>query len=126
MAFNNKEYNKIWSKKNAHKKNASSMKWAKNNPTRARFYHIKSKYNLTQDEYNDLLTKQNYVCAICFKPESATHSKSRKVAPLSIDHNHETGKVRGLLCHKHNLAIGAFNDDVVLLESARQYLIKNN
>lgn len=121
-----KAYNREWSKKNAKKKNISSMKWARNNPERARGYHIKSKYNITQEQYDELLVKQNYVCAICFKPETSKHQANGKIKPLSIDHNHETGKVRGLLCHKHNLAIGTFDDDVMLLESAKQYLIRNN
>ncbi len=120
-----KEYNKEWSKKNAKKKNVSSIKWAKNNPEKARFYHIKSKYNLTIDEYNAISARQDHVCAICFKPET---SKDRygKLKPLSVDHNHETGKVRGLLCHKHNMAIGIFEDNIALLENAKQYLIRNN
>ncbi len=120
-----KAYNKKWSKENSAKKNLSSIKWARNNPERARSYHIKSKYNITQEQYNEILVRQNYVCAICFKPETSKH-QCGKVRPLSIDHNHTTGKVRGLLCHKHNMAIGVFEDDVAILENAKQYLIRNN
>ena len=84
---------------------------------------LKRNYNLSLEQYNELLIKQNGVCAICFNPEVRMLS-SGKIPPLAIDHNHITGKVRGLVCTKCNKALGGFNDSLVLLESAKQYLIK--
>ena len=64
--------------------------------------------------------QQNGVCAICGKPE--TKVQYGKIQPLTVDHNHETGKVRGLLCFNCNIAIGKLKDDIVLLEKAIDYL----
>lgn len=64
--------------------------------------------------YEALLKKQNNGCAICGeKPEKR---------PLSVDHCHKTGRIRGLLCQKHNVAIGLFNEDPILFDAAKQYL----
>lgn len=64
--------------------------------------------------YFFLFEQQGGVCAICHKPE-----EKRKMA---IDHNHETGEVRGLLCTRHNLGIGYFHDSVNELKAAIEYL----
>lgn len=77
------------------------------------------KYNITTLEYDIMLQKQNYVCLICLK-------KDRLNTKLCIDHNHETGKVRGLLCRSCNLAIGHLNDNPYLCQRAAGYLLTNN
>ena len=69
----------------------------------------------THDSYGDLLRKQGGVCAICYHPPSA-------VRRLAIDHNHETGKVRGLLCTTCNMGLGFFKDSQARLQSAVDYL----
>lgn len=66
--------------------------------------------------YNLLLQEQNYGCAICGKSE-----KENKQL-LSIDHNHITHRVRGLLCRNCNTGLGAFKDDCLKLEKAIEYL----
>lgn len=71
-------------------------------------------YGLTLDMYQQKLEDQGFVCAICKRPDG--------LGNLSIDHNHETGEVRGLLCRACNAAIGALGDDIVLLEKALEYL----
>lgn len=81
---------------------------------------IQRTYGITADEYYDILKDQNNKCAIC---ESENVSNSRiSSGKLFIDHCHETGKVRGLLCSKCNHAIGQLNDDVDLLQKAIVYL----
>lgn len=80
---------------------------------------LKKNYNLTLDGYNDLIVKQKGVCAICFN--QCTSGKS-----LSVDHNHDTGKIRGLLCNRCNRGIGLMRDDAIILESAIKYLKENN
>jgi hypothetical protein len=77
--------------------------------------HLK-RYNLTPDEYQVLLVKQNGVCAICRRPPWG----KRNV--LMVDHDHETGKVRGLLCSTCNVGLGALHDDAELLRVAIAYL----
>jgi hypothetical protein len=77
---------------------------------------IKWKYGITSEEYETLVFKQNNLCAICDKPNNEQR--------LDIDHNHETGKVRGLLCHQCNLAIGCFKDNIEFMKKAIKYLRK--
>lgn len=74
-------------------------------------------YNITIEDYEALLSKQNSQCAIC----GARRGSSRQ-ASLHVDHDHLTGKVRGLLCSRCNLSIGAFKDDLGLLRRAAYYL----
>ncbi len=80
---------------------------------------IKRNYKLTPLEYQNMLNKQGGVCAICFKG----NDNGRR---LSVDHDHKTGKIRGLLCNNHNVAIGHFRDNVQDLNSAIYYLMEHN
>ena len=81
------------------------------------FYDQKTarNYGLSVDEYHSLLIKANNCCTICGKG----NSKKR----LSVDHDHSTGKVRGMLCDKCNRGLGHFNDDPKLLQKAVKYLM---
>jgi len=69
-----------------------------------------------------LLVAQGGTCAICKKPETAVDKRTKTVRDLSVDHCHETHKVRGLLCQNHNTALGLFKHDVDLCLSAIKYL----
>ena len=64
--------------------------------------------------YEQILAEQSGVCAICAKPPNGSR--------LCVDHNHETGQVRGLLCYQCNTGLGSFRDDKGLLKSALAYL----
>lgn len=75
---------------------------------------LKRKYKITLEQYQELFEKQNGVCAICKGIEEGRM--------LSVDHNHSTGKVRGLLCGSCNRALGLFQDSPVLLETAKEYV----
>ena len=77
-------------------------------------WKLRTKFGISVKQYNDLLTSQNGVCAICKKSQ-----RSRK---LAIDHNHITGKVRGLLCNTCNRAIGYLHEDITLMKAAIKYL----
>jgi hypothetical protein len=78
---------------------------------------IKRKYNVTTEWYENKFKEQNGLCEICNKPQ--LHNKR-----LAIDHNHNSGKARGLLCDVCNRAIGMLNDSIEILESATNYLRK--
>lgn len=82
-------------------------------------------FDMTLEEYNELLEKQNYTCAICKNPETKK-SKSGTLCRLSVDHCHTSGIIRGLLCDKCNLSLGGFKDSIQTLESAIQYLKVNS
>lgn len=82
-------------------------------------HHLKSIYGISVEEYEALAIKQNNLCALCGKPEtSKLHGKIKK---LSVDHCHDSKKVRGLLCASYNLAIGKLNHNSELLRKAAIY-----
>ena len=74
---------------------------------------------MSMDDYARLLEDQGGVCAIC--RSSDTRSKGRR---FHIDHDHETGEVRGLLCGPCNTGIGGLNDDPDCLLTAVAYLLR--
>ncbi len=85
-----------------------------------RNHRLQYDYNITRKQYELLLKSQNCVCAICNQPE--TIKRNGKIQTLSVDHNHKTNKIRGLLCQKCNISLGGFNDNLELLEAAAKYL----
>jgi Recombination endonuclease VII len=94
-------------------------------PWRALWYN----YKLTQTEYESLLEAQAHRCAICGKHESECKRKGRNNRNyqiiLHVDHDHVTGTIRGLLCHKCNTLIGYAGDDRKILQNAISYLEKS-
>jgi len=81
-------------------------------------------YNMTVSRYQDMLKEQDGKCAICKNPQefNNVNNKSGKVSPLSVDHCHKTGTVRGLLCDPCNRALGALRDDPKIAENAAIYI----
>ncbi len=84
--------------------------------------NLKRTYNITLDEYDRLFEVQNGVCAICGKKE--TRRNKYNVWHLAVDHSHESGKVRGLLCGNCNSMLGFVKDKPDLLLKAYFYLNK--
>lgn len=80
------------------------------------------RYGLSLEDYNELLKQQGGVYKICEKPEIAFSKRHNKIYQLSIDHDHVTGKIRGLLCHACNKMLGIIDDDPVILLKAIHYL----
>ncbi len=78
----------------------------------ARKLHLKTKYQITIDDFEAMQAAQNGACAICLRLSEA----------LNVDHCHKTGAVRGLLCWDCNTSIGKFRDDPEKLERAAKYL----
>lgn len=98
------------------------QQWHRRNPERAkasgRNRHIKSVYGITTEDYNLILSKQNNVCAICSKEETA-----KGKFKLAIDHCHETNSIRGLLCNKCNRALGLFGENPDVIQRAKDYVL---
>lgn len=107
-------------------------RWQKANPERMRAYrkeyrqrehvkksqregHLRRKFGLTSDQYDEMLAAQGGRCAICRRPPTQGIS-------LHVDHDHVTGTNRKLLCFKCNNALGDFEDDPQLLQAAIAYL----
>lgn len=88
-------------------------------------WDFKAMYGISTARYERLLATQEHRCAICGGQESAKDSKG-KVQRLSVDHNHATGKVRGLLCRACNHLIGNAKENVKILYSAIAYLETHN
>jgi hypothetical protein len=104
-----------YQKDNAEEIRTSHKNWRAINRNRVKSYALKNKYNLSFDDYNKMALAQNGLCLICGKLPS--HGK-----PLVVDHNHETGEIRGLLCTYCNLGLGMFKDSKELLTAALEYL----
>ena len=111
---------KAWRKKNkARIKVASSIYWQKNKHRWAETHrdnYLKRVYGIDIVEYNELFRKQNGCCAIC----GVHQTKQKRI--MAVDHDHESRRVRGLLCFMCNTALGKFNDDCEVLNKAIQYL----
>lgn len=78
-------------------------------------------YGITEAQYEDMKKKQEYKCYLCggdgFIMNKASHHET-----LCVDHDHATGKVRKLLCHNCNRALGLLQDDPHLLRKAAEYI----
>jgi len=86
---------------------------------RIRGRDLKKNFNISIEEYNQLLKEQNGVCAIC-QNECPTGRS------LAVDHNHESNEIRGLLCTNCNHGLGKFKDSTKLLATAIKYLEGRN
>jgi len=80
---------------------------------------LKVAYGITESDYYSMFNAQGRACAICrISPD--------RPAGLHVDHDHATGRVRGLLCNSCNTAIGLLRDDVGRMKSAIQYIERNS
>lgn len=78
---------------------------------------LMKKYGMTLEDYTALYTNQFGRCAICGKPEADDGRWKR----LAVDHNHSTGKIRGLLCIKCNVRLGVLENSAWCVK-AQQYI----
>lgn len=88
-----------------------AVRYASTRKANARRQHLRIKYGITEAQYDALLQAQNGKCRIC-----GTAGK------LHVDHDHGTGRIRGLLCHQCNVGLGHFRDRPDLLTKAIEYL----
>jgi hypothetical protein len=108
---------KVWRKSNPERDTTNRLRERTRNKLKRRLKGWREKgIVFTLEEYSEIKTKQGGKCAICFRSDEG-HKKA-----LAVDHDHRTGKVRGLLCGSCNLGIGYFKDSVDLLKSAIGYL----
>lgn len=79
---------------------------------------IRFRYGLSKIQYQELVEKQKGLCALCEKPQNPGKRNGR----LSVDHDHKTGKVRGLLCVLCNIMLGRYDDSIKKFEKIPAYL----
>jgi hypothetical protein len=116
-------YNRALRAANKDAANARQAAWAKANPEKRkatyRKHDLKRKYAITPEEYGDLLLAQNNCCAIC---KIDKHNGKN----WHVDHDHKTGRVRGILCNHCNCMLGYSKDNQDTLAKAILYLSRNN
>lgn len=86
------------------------------NPTRRWEMHLKYKYGITAEQYTRLFNFQEGRCRIC---RNSAENEKRK---LAVDHDHITGRIRGLLCARCNNGLGYFRDNIITMKAAIAYL----
>lgn len=115
---------KRWSLRNPDRMKQASRSWIERNreynSTRTRKYNLLRQYGITEKGYANLLEKQKGLCAIC-----GTDKPTGKWKVFAVDHCHNTGMVRGLLCNECNRGIGLLRDNPEILRKAADYLDKN-
>lgn len=96
-----------------------SREWRERNPDKVKAKHrrklLKQK-GLTQARFDEMLVSQEERCAVCRSPEPGGRGS------FHIDHDHATGRVRGLLCHHCNVALGSARDNPSILRAMADYL----
>lgn len=127
-----------WKRNNRERVNNLARQDYKNNPEKYKkwqenFYEknreemnakaICKSHNINREDYDELFRAQESKCAICGKEE--TRQFKGKTMRLCLDHDHETGKIRSLLCHDCNTGLGKFYDSIDLLTKAAIYLMDN-
>lgn len=115
-------YFRNYAKKNRDRIRAQFEEWKKANPgkTRAYYnkYHLKTAYEMTPEQYEELYRAQDGRCACCGQNAGGKR--------LCVDHDHQTGRVRGLLCRSCNLGIGNLGDSAEGVRRALVYLERGN
>ena len=112
---------KAWQQANAERHN-ESQRTRRERPdvkAREREGHLRRKFNLTQDQYEAKLAEQGGGCAVCGKEPKPDKS-------LHVDHDHNTGEVRGLLCFSDNAALGHLRDDAERIQALLNYLLDHD
>lgn len=96
----------------------NTKKWVGENRDKRKDYYLRRTYGITLVQYNEMLAAQGGGCAIC----GTDDPKGKSGTYFAVDHNHETGENRGLLCNQCNRALGLFGEDINTLRSAIEYL----
>ena len=112
-----KERNRKWREKNRERRKTYQKEYHERNKNKARQYgweyQLRTQYSITKEDYETILSSQIGCCAIC---------KGKCTRRFAVDHDHNTGKIRGLLCNKCNRGLGLFLDNPNYLEAAAKYI----
>ena len=105
---------RVYAQAHREERKANVKAWVAENPERIRNIYLKSRHGISAAEYNALYESQNGCCAVCGHIPDGRR--------LSVDHDHATGAVRGLLCRNCNLVLGHVKDRVIILLRLAEYL----
>jgi hypothetical protein len=103
--------------------NKSRKLRAAKDPEYYRKEHHFRRYGITLEQRAVIIARQDYKCAVC---TTGLRLSGRATNSAHLDHDHGTGRVRGILCSACNKALGLFKDSVVTIENAAIYLKKHN
>ena len=119
------ELQKAWRAANPERRRELQAQWKKKNPGSTKAINrqsiLKNVYGLTVATYDAMLAEQSGCCAICDSPNPGL-TKAGAPRAWSVDHDHATGAVRGLLCRDCNSGLGSFKDNAASLLAAERYL----
>jgi hypothetical protein len=106
-------------------KEKQKNRWASRSPKKRLHQHLKYKYGVTEEKLIETLDKQNNACAICKEslPDLLVYENRRR--GYAIDHNHDSGEFRGVLCTNCNTLLGMAKDNKDILLAAIDYLETN-
>lgn len=112
---------RAWKTANRKRHNENGRRWRESDPERYREYKrrylLQSNYGITPKEYDEMLAAQDGVCACC-----RTSDPGGGRSNFCVDHCHETGRIRGVLCNTCNTAIGMLGDTVESIDRVAAYM----
>lgn len=111
-----RERARLWHVNNRERHLAYMARRRKENSRAVLSSKLKAAFGISLEQYEAIASKQNHCCAICGTPQVELRRK------MAVDHDHETGKVRGLLCNNCNVGLGNFRDSEQLLVKAQKYI----
>lgn len=111
-----------WAKSNKERRARVGQTYYEQNKDKVKAKRIEREYGLSPDEHKRMKKEQNNLCKLCGKPETGINGTSGEVQELCVDHCHETGKVRGLLCRRCNHLIACLGDTEQSIEKVLEYM----
>lgn len=126
--YDKKRYMELTPSQKKARLEASRRSYIKNHDKvlkRCRERHLQINYNISSEQYLEMVLKQQNCCAVCRKPEHRI-CKTGDIKPLSVDHNHITNEVRELLCNDCNSLLGFAKENIDVLQNAIKYLRKHS
>jgi len=114
----NNEYSKQWYQKHKNVVQLRERRRARNRGPANRNRHLKRLYGITLEDFNNMLEQQSKRCAICKGDDPLDPRKNQ----WQVDHDHKSGKVRGILCFPCNLMLGYAKDRIETLQESVVYL----
>ena len=112
------EYMREYNKRKPEKKKLLRKRYRENHKAN----QLKAKYGITVEKYQTMFDSQGGVCKLCGQEETTRISRGDGIRSLAVDHDHKTGKVRGLLCHQCNVVLGQYEKHKDLFPKFQEYL----